>query len=54
MNVLQRNYYAFQWHAIFFALTVTFTEINTVLPSLVVKVGGGTVHIGLLTAIVGQ
>ena len=51
MNVLQRNYYAFQWHAIFFALTVTFTEINTVLPSLVVKVGGGTVQIGLLTAI---
>jgi len=48
---MQRNYYAFQWHAIFFALTVTFTEINTVLPSLIVKVGGGTFQIGLLTAI---
>ncbi|MDA3904040.1 MAG: MFS transporter [Desulfuromusa sp.] len=51
MNVMKRNYYAFQWHAIFFALTATFTEINTVLPSLIVKVGGGTVQIGLLTAI---
>ncbi|MDX2480802.1 MAG: MFS transporter [Desulfuromusa sp.] len=51
MNVIKRNYYAFQWHAIFFALTATFTEINTVLPSLVVRVGGGTVQIGLLTAI---
>ncbi|MCD6580663.1 MAG: MFS transporter [Desulfuromusa sp.] len=48
---MQRNYYAFQWHAIFLALTVTFTEINTVLPSLIVKVGGGAVQIGLLTAI---
>jgi len=51
MDVTNRNYYAFQWHATFFALTVTFTEINTVLPSLIVKVGGGTVQIGLLTAI---
>ncbi|MCW8893955.1 MAG: MFS transporter [Deltaproteobacteria bacterium] len=47
----QRNYYAFLWHATFLALTVAFTEINTVLPSLVVNAGGGTVAIGLLTAI---
>ena len=51
MDKSQRNYYAFLWHAAFFALTAAFTEINTVLPSLVVKVGGGTVLIGLLTAI---
>ncbi|SDZ98782.1 Major Facilitator Superfamily protein [Desulfuromusa kysingii] len=51
MNTATRNYYAFLWHATFFALTATFTEINTVLPSLVVKVGGGTVQIGFLTAI---
>jgi len=51
MNTEQRNYYAFLWHAVFLALTVTFTEINTVLPSLIVKVGGGTLQIGLLTAI---
>ena len=51
MKITNRNYYAFQWHAIFFALTVTFTEINTVLPALIVKVGGGALQIGLLTAI---
>jgi MFS family permease len=51
MIITRRNYYAFQWHAIFLALAMTFTEINTVLPSLVVKVGGGSVLIGLLTAI---
>lgn len=51
MNSAQRNYYAFLWHATFLALTVALTEINTVLPSLVVKSGGGTIEIGLLTAI---
>jgi len=51
MDKTQHNYYAFQWHAIFLALAMTFTEINTVLPSLVVMVGGGAVLIGLLTAI---
>ncbi|MCK4502522.1 MAG: MFS transporter [Desulfuromonadales bacterium] len=50
-SITSRNYYAFQWHAVFLALTVTFTEINTVLPSLIVKVGGGSFQIGLLTAI---
>lgn len=51
MMTVQRNYYAFLWHATFLALTVAFTEINTVLPALVVKAGGTTVAIGLLTAI---
>jgi len=51
MKITQRNFDAFQWHAIFLALAMTFTENYTVLPSLVVKVGGGAVLIGLLTAI---
>ena len=51
MDRTKRNYYAFQWHAIFLALAMTFTEINTVLPALVLKVGGGAGLIGLLTAI---
>lgn len=46
-----RNDYAFLWHATFLALTVALTEINTVLPSLVVHAGGGTFAIGLLTGI---
>lgn len=51
MDKAKRNYYAFLWHATFLALTAAFTEINTVLPSLVVKSGGGELAIGLLTAI---
>ncbi len=47
----KQNYYAFLWHAAFLALATAFTDINTVLPSLVVKAGGGTILIGLLTAI---
>ena len=47
----RRNYLAFLWHAGFLALTTTFTDINTVLPSLVVRSGGTSVHLGVLTAI---
>ncbi len=46
-----RNYYALLWHATFLALTVTFTDVNTVLPALIVGAGGNDLHIGLLTAI---
>ena len=51
MDGRKHNYNAFLWHATFLALTSAFTEINTVLPSLIVNVGGGTMQIGLLTAI---
>lgn len=51
MDGRKHNYNAFLWHATFLALTTSFTEVNTVLPSLIVNVGGGTMHIGLLTAI---
>lgn len=47
----ERNYYAFLWHATFLALTAALTEVNTVLPALIVKSGGGSTEIGLLTAI---
>ncbi|MFQ5538204.1 MAG: MFS transporter [Gemmatimonadota bacterium] len=46
-----RNYWAFLWHAAFLALTMTFTDINTVLPSLVMRAGGSGAQLGLLTAI---
>jgi MFS family permease len=46
-----RNYYAFLWHAAFFALTTAFTDINTVLPALVLKAGGTAGQVGMLTAI---
>ncbi len=47
----RRNYYAFLWHAVFLSITVTFTEINTILPSLVLNIGGNEFHVGILTAI---
>ena len=46
-----RNYLAFLWHAAFLALTATFTDVNTILPSLVMKTGGGEVGVGIMTAI---
>jgi MFS family permease len=48
---MSRNYYALLWHATFLALTLTFTDVNTILPALLVTAGGTDIHIGLLTAI---
>lgn len=39
------------WHASWLGFTVTFTEVNTVLPGLILEVGGSQIHIGILTAI---
>lgn len=47
----KRNFYAFVWHATLLAFTTTFTEINTVLPGMIVRSGGGHIHVGILTAI---
>jgi len=47
----QHNFRAFVWHACWLAFTVTFTEVNTVLPGLILKVGGNQIHVGVLTAI---
>lgn len=42
---------AFYWHAFFLAVTTSFTEVNTVMPALVLKAGGTEVAVGVLTAI---
>ncbi len=47
----RRNFWAFVWHATWLSTTSTFTEINTVLPSLILKAGGKEIHVGALTAI---
>ena len=46
-----RNLIAFLWHAVFLAFAATFTNINTILPSMVVKAGGSNFQVGILTAI---
>lgn len=48
---LPRNYAAFLWHAIFLSITVTFTEVNSVIPAMILEVGGSEIHIGIVTAI---
>ncbi|MCK5734934.1 MAG: MFS transporter [Spirochaetaceae bacterium] len=45
------NYFAFIWHAILLSITATFTEVNTILPAMIIKVGGNEFHIGILTSI---
>lgn len=45
------NFKAFIWHAFFLALTATFTQVNTVISSLILSAGGGNIQLGILTAI---
>ena len=47
----RHNFRAFVWHATWLAFTSTFTEVNTVLPGMILKVGGNQIHVGVLTAI---
>ncbi len=46
-----RNYYPFLWHGFWLAFTSAFTDYNTVLPAMIVRAGGTSFHIGLLTFI---
>jgi len=45
------NYRAFLWHAAFLALCASFMDIGTIIPSMLIKAGGTSVHLGILTAI---
>ncbi len=47
----RRNYAGFLWHALLLAVTVTFTEINTILPAMIIRIGGSEFHIGIMTGI---
>jgi len=47
----RRNFYAFIWHALFLAFAATFIDVNTVLSSFVLNIGGSSVHVGILTGI---
>ncbi len=46
-----RNYFSFLWHAFWLALANTFADRNTVLPGLIIFVGGTQTEVGILTAI---
>lgn len=51
MEDSRRNYISFIWHAVFLSITVTFTEVNSVIPAMILQVGGGEIHVGIVTAI---
>jgi MFS family permease len=46
-----KNRHALYWHSFFLAVTMSFTEVNTVMPALVLEAGGGEIAVGILTAI---
>jgi len=50
-NDFMKRYGNFLWHGSFLALTMAFVEINTVIPSLILKAGGGSFSVGLVSAI---
>lgn len=47
----KRHFFAFLWHAVFLAIAVTFIDMNTVVPSLILETGGKEIILGLVTAI---
>lgn len=49
--MLDKNSFAFIWHAFWLSLAETFTDKNSVLPGLILLAGGTQADIGTLTAI---
>jgi MFS family permease len=45
------NFRAFLWHAVFLALASNFMDVDTIIPSMLIKAGGTSIHLGFLTAI---
>lgn len=47
----KHNFFAFLWHAAFLALASSFMDVDTIIPSMLIKAGGTPIHLGALTAI---
>lgn len=45
------NFRNFLWHSVFLALASNFMDTDTIIPSMIVKAGGNSVHLGFLSAI---
>jgi MFS family permease len=45
------NFKSFLWHAVFLSLAANFMDVNTVVPSMILKLGGNSIHLGFLTTI---
>jgi len=49
--ISNRNFNAFVWHASFLAIAKNFMDVDTIIPSMLLKSGGTNFQLGLLTAI---
>jgi MFS family permease len=47
----KNNFIAFLWHSAFLALASNFMDVDTIIPSMLIKAGGDSIHLGILTAI---
>ncbi len=50
-NAFRRNFFFLIWHALFLAFAATFIDVNTVLSSFILNIGGNNVHVGIITGI---
>ncbi len=50
-EISEKNYKAFLWHAVFLSIAMNFMDIDTIVPSMLIKAGGSSLHIGIMTAI---
>lgn len=50
-HISTRNFNAFVWHASFLAIAKNFMDVDTIIPSMLLKSGGTNFQLGLLTAI---
>ncbi len=50
-QVSKNNYRAFLWHAGISAIALSFVDVDTVIPAMLINAGGTSVHVGILTAI---
>ncbi len=45
------NFRMFLWHAAFLSFAQNFTDVDTIIPAMLVEAGGGALHIGIMSAI---
>ena len=50
-RIAKQNFFAFLWHALFLAFVSTFIDVNTILSSFILKIGGSSIHVGILSGI---
>ncbi len=50
-NYLKRNYIAFFWHGIFFAISAALVDLNTVLPGFIIYLSNSKIILGIATSI---